>query len=208
MKSKAAAMAGVVLLCAVIARPASAESPEDAVRDLVAKMKKAGDLTPLVEQVDWDSRYKDMLPEERKALGFSNAEEMKAFYSKKAQANGEDVLEKVVKDGEGAVKVRGAPDPAALVEDELDRQQGEAKSRLVNTTYSVIRSEKIGDDKYLVTVRKSYRDESEEVDVTMRLSGGRWVTDSAAALNPAPASLSGGSPIGRMPEPVSVLGQP
>jgi hypothetical protein len=204
LKFKAALFAG--LASALLVLPAYADTPEEAVRAIVQKMKSTGDLSPLVDQVDWDARFSQMSTDEKNALGFSSAEEMKEHYRSRATANGADIVEKFKKD-QGAAKYTGS-DPASEVAEEADRQRRDNRNRLSGTTYTVLRAENKGDGKYLVTVLKRYKEESEEVQMMMHQSGGSWLMDSGAALNPAPAKLAGGSPLGRMPEPVAVLGQP
>lgn len=198
----------LLLLAAVYLTPAPvlADSPEDAVRDLIARMRKAGDLSPLADQIDWDTRFEQMSADERKSLGLSSAAELREYYRSRAAANGADQAEKIEKDLRNSS--RDGADQAKLVSNELDRQQDEAHERMLGTLFTVLRAEKKGEDKYLVTVLKKYKDEEEEVQMMVRKAGGTWLLDSGAALNPAPSKLAGGSPLGRIPEPAAALGQP
>jgi hypothetical protein len=198
-----ASLAALLFLFAVPA--VRAETAEEAVSTLIQKMKSSGSITPMVEQIDWESRFKELSDEEKAARHFRNPEDMKRYYLERAKANGADSVAKLEQEQK---KNPAAGGSLALVRNELERQQAESKNQLLGTSYKILKSEKQDDGKTVVSVRKTLGNFSEDIQLSLRPSGSSWVIENGGALNPAPSKLNGGSPIGRLPEPVAVLGQP
>ncbi len=188
---------------------AFASSPEDSIASAVRELKAKGDLTPLVAHIDWKWRFEQMSSEERKARGFTSVSELRNFYAARAEANGSDVLSGLKEDARTAApnKKSQALDLITKVEKELLRQQQQFKTALRETSYQVGSLKMESDTVAIANIERVNGPSIHSEELRLRLVNGEWLFESAAALNPLPITF-GGTPLGKLPEPVAILGQP
>lgn len=184
-------------------------SPQAALADLLAKLKSEGDLSPLIKVIDWQRHFEAMSLEERKALGFSSAEDIKEYYRQRAEANGDDVLVRLLENDKKYTSGRdnSATARQVLAKTDLRKQQEDLK-KLIRGTKVVVKASEIRDSKAVLKIQKTVEGNSEEVELHMHNRDGAWLLESAAVLNPLSRGKSTSSPIGSLPDPTRVLAMP
>lgn len=197
------------LLFLLFCASANASSPEDAISTAVRALKAKGDLSPLVAHIDWEWRFSQLGDDEKKSRGISSASSLRNHYLSRAEANGSDVLESLKEDARNAApgKKSAALELITRVESELLRQQQQFKSALRETSYKVGSLKMEGDSVAIANIEKSKGVAIQSEELRLRLVNGEWLFESAAPLNPLPITF-GGTPLGKLPEPIAILGQP
>lgn len=188
---------------------AQENDPAVTVNRAVEKMKQTGSLSALIDYIDWDFRYSEIAHEERQARGISSAKALRAHYLQRAEANGREIIERLQREAESAPPEyrRSLAGSLTKVKEELRRQEEEFSRALQATDYVVQDVKFESDTKATVSIERRNGAAIKTVTLTLHRGDGSWLMESAAALNPLPI-ISEGTPVGRLPEPVAVLGQP
>ncbi len=194
---------------------ALANTPEGAVYEAINKIKSKGNLTPLVESVDWKGAYEALPKIEREAMKIKSADDMKTYFKKEAESGPEDSVNKLKETFKKEKKVGESPEEKAkrqealrTIDKELQNQKNNLSKMISRTNYKVLGST-IEGDSAKVKVLKTFEGDAKEIELDLKKVDGTWKLVSAGPLNPMSLNSGGaGNPLGTIQSPVHVLSQP
>ena len=184
--SKKIAAIFLALLC-VLFPPviAFAQAPDEVMREVIAKVKKTLDASPVVDYVRWDEAFSRMDAQTRMQMKVSSAEDLKEYYRqalKNPVAAMHNQLQAQIKNAspEDAQKIK---EYLAKQEAQLSREQMELKKRIAATRYEV-GSAKIEGNTASVKLVQNYNGEVSSEEVQMVKVGDLWLLPSVTAIAP------------------------
>lgn len=181
----------VVFLAVLICPSLSfAQAPDQLLKELVDKIKAAGNPSPIVEYVKWDEAYKNIPEDQKQAMNIKSPEEMKKIYEKMLRSPSEMMKQKM----EPQIK-EAPPERQQIMQQAVTRMQElmaqkekEVRERIAATTYNV-GSATISGNTATVKLSQIYQGETTEDDVKFIKSGDSWLLPTASIVTkPKPAN--------------------
>lgn len=174
-----------VLLCAGTVF-AETISPEATVKEIVSKMKTAGNPAVIVEYVNWTKAFAQFPEKQKEQLNLKSAAEMKDFF-REMLAHPSVVMKKQMESKLETVpadKQEEAKQSIVKIEQMMKAKEDEMRERLTTTVYEV-GAAKVDGDQAHVQLTQIYKDQKRTEDVTLEKDGDRWMLPSVNMVNSA-----------------------
>ncbi|RMG39690.1 MAG: DUF4878 domain-containing protein [Candidatus Dadabacteria bacterium] len=152
------------------------KSPSDTFKEMVARVKKEGRPSVMLDYVHWDSAFKELSAQEKQQLGVNNSKEFKAYLSGIF-----DNPRKFVTERMGSYLNQMPPEQREAMVNQMvagmEKESAKMKKEMMESTFKIL-DEKTDGDRATLTVQTKSADKTETEKIHMVQVGGKWYLSS------------------------------